>query len=288
MDALVSSVPIFEAVGVRGSQVVTDPLFQHYGGDTTCLLLTSSRGEHLLIDAGSGLYRLNPLLKTDTSLHLFISHPHVDHILGLFFLNAFYGKRREITIYCSASTQQAVKQFFAPPLFPVSLADVPSPPQWILLPTEHNSAAFETPAFRCEAIPIPHPGGASALHVTDRESGQSLLVLNDCELVPDEPFDSQPGLKPLLSCLANHPPVDALIVDAMYEPEEYKTHKGWGHSDFQTAIRFGQHIQAKKIYLSHHNPTASDAILTQRQVAIKLKTVSILQQNHRLPWRSSP
>jgi phosphoribosyl 1,2-cyclic phosphodiesterase len=288
MDSSVSLLPIFEAAGVRGSHVVTDPLFQNYGGDTTCLVLTGSGGEHLIVDAGSGLFRFNPILKTDNALHLFISHPHVDHITGIFFLNAFYCKQKEITLYCSVSTQEALKQFFAPPLFPVSVTDVPSPPRWTLLPTEHDSASFETPGFRCEAIPIPHPGGASALHVTDRSTGHTLLVLNDCELMPDQPFEHQPGLQPLLACLGKHPPLDSVIIDAMYEPEELKTHQGWGHSDFQTAIRFGLHIHAKQIYLSHHNPTASDALLQQRQASIEQTNVTILRQNHRILWRFSP
>jgi phosphoribosyl 1,2-cyclic phosphodiesterase len=288
MESTLNSFPIFEATGVRGSHVVTDPLFQHFGGDTTSLLLTSSRGDRLLVDAGSGLFRLNPRLKSDKAVHLFLSHPHVDHITGILFFDPLFYKNREITIFCSASTQQALKKFFGPPLFPVSIEDIPSPPKWSLLPTEGGSATFTIPSFTCEAIPIPHPGGAFALLVTETETGHTLLVLNDCELSPDEPFDQQPGLRPLLAALAKKSPVDSVIMDAMYEPDEYAKRKGWGHSDYQTAIRFGLHIQARQIYLAHHNPKASDAILQKRQEGIGLQNVSILRQNHQLPWRFSP
>jgi phosphoribosyl 1,2-cyclic phosphodiesterase len=288
MDSSLHSFPVFEATGVRGSHVVTDPLFQHFGGDTTSLLLTSSRGDRLLVDAGSGLFRLNPLLASDKALHLFLTHPHVDHITGILFFDPLFYKNRDITIYCSASTQQALKKFFAPPLFPVSIENLPSPPKWSLRPTEGVPATFTTPSFTCEAIPIPHPGGAFALLVTETETGHSLLVLNDCELSPDEPFELQLGLQPLLSCLAKHGPVDSVIIDAMYEPEEFSKHKGWGHSDYKTAIRFGLHIQARQIYLAHHNPNASDAILHKRQEEITVRNVAILRQNHQLPWSFSP
>jgi phosphoribosyl 1,2-cyclic phosphodiesterase len=251
-------------------------------------LLTSSRGERLLVDAGSGLFQLNPIFKDDKKLHLFISHPHVDHITGILFFDMFYFKNREINIYCSPYTQQAVKKFFAPPLFPVSIDDTPSPPTWTLLPAEGGIASFTTPSFRCEAIPIPHPGGAFALLATEIDTGYSLLILNDCELNPDIPFEQQPGLKPLLGCLAKQGPIDSVIIDAMYEPEEYTKHKGWGHSDFKTATRFGIHIQARHIYLSHHNPKASDAILLKRQEEIGIQNVSLLRQNHQRPWRCSP
>lgn len=286
MDSNIRSLPTFEAAGVRGSHVVTDQSFNGYGGDTTCLFLTSSTGGHLIVDAGSGLFRLNPLLSAENDIDLFISHTHVDHIQGLFFFDAFYKRNRAITIYCSSATQQALQQFFAPPFFPVRLEEVPSPPRWRLFPSETGAVSFRTPSFTCEAIPLPHPGGAYALLTTDTATGQSLLIANDFEIQPDEPFEDQPGLAPLLNCLLKHGPVDAAVVDAMFDPDEMAKHKGWGHSDYKTAAIFAKHIHARQIYLSHHSPKASDDILDARQKAISSNNVSILRQQHPFPWRT--
>lgn len=277
--------PTFEAAGVRGSRVTTDVHFDYYGGDTTCTLLTSSSGEHLLVDGGSGLFRFNPIINNNTEISVFVSHPHFDHIQGFFFLETFYRAGKKVLVHCSASTQSALEQLFAPPYFPVSLAQLPSPPTWLIFPDEHGSIVFNTPSFHCEAIPIPHPGGAYALLATDKRTRHTILVLNDIEIHPDEPFEKQSELEPLLHSASTCESIDTLIIDAMYEPAEMPAHKGWGHTDFMTAIAFGKHLRARSIYLSHHNPTASDDVLTNRQRAISEHNVSFLRQHHVQPWK---
>lgn len=285
MESPVRSFPTFEAAGVRGSHVTTDVHFDYYGGDTTCLLLTSASGEHLLVDGGSGLFRFNPTINDDAEITVFISHPHFDHIQGFFFLDTFYKTDKRITVHCSAATQRALLHLFAPPYFPISLADLPSPPRWNIFPDRVGCISFTTPSFQCEAMPIPHPGGAYALLATEKSTQQTILVLNDIEIDPDEPFQAQAGLKPLLDSTSTHKFIDTLIIDAMYEPAEMPNRKGWGHTDFMTAIAFGKHIRAHNIYLSHHNPTASDDVLAERQRAISERNVSILRQHQVLPWK---
>lgn len=281
----VRSFPTFEAAGVRGSHVTTDVHFDYYGGDTTCLLLTSASGEHLLVDGGSGLFRLNPVINDDAEITIFISHPHFDHIQGFFFFDTFYKKGKKVTIHCSAATQRALLHLFAPPYFPISLAELHSQTLWNIFPDQAGCVSFSTPSFYCEAIPIPHPGGAYALLATEKTMQQTILILNDIEIFPDEPFDAQVGLQPLLKCIASYTSIDTLVIDAMYELAEMPARRGWGHTDFMTAIAFGKHLRAHNIYLSHHNPTASDDILAERQRAIIEHNVSILRQHHVLPWK---
>jgi phosphoribosyl 1,2-cyclic phosphodiesterase len=285
MESPVRSSPTFEAAGVRGSHVTTDVHFDYYGGDTICILLTSTSGEHLLVDGGSGLFRLNPVINEDAEINVFVSHPHFDHIQGFFFLDTFYKKGKKITVHCSAATQSALLHLFSPPYFPISLAELPSPPLWNIFPVEADCVSFSTPSFYCEAMPIPHPGGAYALLATDKTTQQTILVLNDIEVFPDEPYKNQAGLKPLLKCTSAHKSIDTLIIDAMYDPSEIPARKGWGHTDFMTAIAFGKHLRANNICLSHHNPTASDDVLASRQRAISEHNVSILRQHQVHPWK---
>jgi phosphoribosyl 1,2-cyclic phosphodiesterase len=285
MESPVQSFPTFEAAGVRGSHVTTDVSFDYYGGDTTCLLLTSGSGEHLLVDGGSGLFRFNSIINSDTDIHVFISHPHFDHIQGFFFLDTFYRTGKKVIVHCSKATQSALAQVFAPPYFPISLAELPSPPTWDIFSDPVRAIQFNTPSLLCEAMPIPHPGGAHGLLATDKLTEQSILILNDIEIHPEEPFEKQPGLEALLDCAAKCKSIDTLIIDAMYEPSEMATHKGWGHTDFMTAIAFGKHLRAQNICLSHHNTTASDDVLANRQRAISDHNVSTLRQHQILPWK---
>ncbi|MEI6647634.1 MAG: MBL fold metallo-hydrolase [bacterium] len=285
METPVSTSPTFEAAGVRGSRVTTDVHFGSYGGDTTCLLLTSSSGEHLLVDGGSGLFRFNPIINSNTEINVFVSHPHFDHIQGFFFLDTFYRAGKKVLVHCSTATQRALVHLFAPPYFPVSLAELPSPPTWYIFPDDAGSIVFTTPSFKCEAFPIPHPGGAYALLATDVRTGQTILILNDIEIHPDEPFEKQVGLEPLLHCVSTCGSIDTLIIDAMYEPADMPSHKGWGHTDFMTAIAFGKHLRAQNICLAHHNPTATDDVLANRQRTLSEHNVSFLRQHHVHPWK---
>ena len=54
---------------------------------------------------------------------------------------------------------------------------------------------------------------------------------------------------------------DVLIIDTAYTVEEYKTKKGWGHGNFDSSIVAGREANAKQVYLTHHEPSRTDAAL---------------------------
>ncbi len=49
---------------------------------TSCYFLAR---DGVVLDAGTGIYRLTPLIQTDT-LDILLSHAHLDHVVGLTFL----------------------------------------------------------------------------------------------------------------------------------------------------------------------------------------------------------
>ena len=75
-------------LGARGSIPASGPKFARYGGATTCVLVRLG-GHTLVLDAGSGLLNLpgpaecEILPEKPQPLPLLISHPHIDHLLGL-------------------------------------------------------------------------------------------------------------------------------------------------------------------------------------------------------------
>ena len=48
--------------GSRGATPVSGPEYRKYGGDTTCIEITSKTGETIIVDAGTGLRRLGKSL----------------------------------------------------------------------------------------------------------------------------------------------------------------------------------------------------------------------------------
>ena len=53
--------------------------------------------------------------------------------------------------------------------------------------------------------------------------------------------------------------VDILIHDSQYLPEEVDARKGWGHSDYQSALDLAEKAGVKKLILFHHDPIRTDS-----------------------------
>jgi len=51
---------------------------------------------------------------------------------------------------------------------------------------------------------------------------------------------------------------DALILDAQYDADEYKSHIGWGHGCIDDTISLGLKARARHLYLFHHDPDHDD------------------------------
>jgi ribonuclease Z len=100
---------------------------------TTCVFLPEAG---IVLDAGTGLFRLREHLAT-RSLDIFLSHAHLDHIVGLtFLLGVLWQKEVErIRLFGDGSKLAAVRQhLFDEALFPVapSFEAVPIAPGLVL------------------------------------------------------------------------------------------------------------------------------------------------------------
>lgn len=108
-----------------------------------------------LIDAGTGTFRL---LRRELppTLHVFLTHAHLDHCCGLTFLfNVIFAGTTQIIIYANADTIHAVRNLlFNPALFPL---DLPFELREIV-PGEPFSVA----GAQVDTCLLTHPGGALA------------------------------------------------------------------------------------------------------------------------------
>ena len=57
-------------------------------GNTLCVLVETSKA-HVVFDAGNGFFKLDKYIKDKRPIYLFLSHFHLDHIIGLHGLNKF-------------------------------------------------------------------------------------------------------------------------------------------------------------------------------------------------------
>ena len=57
--------------------------------------------------------------------------------------------------------------------------------------------------------------------------------------------------------------VDILILDSQFDPEEYETRIGWGHSSVEDAVELAARAGVRRLFLFHHDPSHSDARMDQ-------------------------
>ena len=248
--------------GVRGSIPTPGADTVRVGGNTSCVEVRA--GKHILLfDGGTGL-RLagNSLLKEmPTTVHLFFSHVHWDHIQGFPFFTPAFIKGNTIMMYGGANVCGTVETALAgqmeTPNFPVHLRELPAA---LVFNDLHEGEVLELEGgVRITNAAGNHPGGVFAYRV--EHEGKSVVYATDTEhySVPD------PKLVELCK------DADVLIYDTMYTPEEYagvggipKT--GWGHSHFVAGVDL---VKAAGV-LFHHDPAQSDAAVAEKERRTRL------------------
>src|SRR5438093_11841807 len=110
--------------GCRGSLPTPGPETVHYGGNTSCVEVSLPNGTVLVLDAGSGIRPLGlELLRRGTrSVHLLLTHLHLDHLEGLRFFAPLFFTGTTLEIWGPRSPlfslEERIVRSFSPPLFP--------------------------------------------------------------------------------------------------------------------------------------------------------------------------
>ncbi len=238
--------------GVRGTAPVSGRDKNKYGGHTPCASVLTSQGEWLIIDSGTGIIKLGYSLlkrKKDKPLkvHLFLTHFHLDHIIGLPFFVPLYSSRTTLNFYSAydpGQTERHLSGLTARKYFPVKMKDTPSRKIYEKIPEKGLSLG----GVRISACPLHHPQGSVAYKI--EENDKRIVFATDTEHGENK-MD-----KRLVSFVRG---VDILIYDAMYTPEEYESGKhGWGHSTWLEGTKIALKARVRRLYLSHFNPKHSD------------------------------
>ena len=244
--------------GVRGSIPVPGPAAAGYGGNTSCVQVSTDDGAELVLDAGSGIRELGRTLSGRCRrMHILLTHLHLDHIRGLMFFAPLFDRQAEITIWgppaAGRTLQERLAQYISSPLSPIEIRELPAkvsfkdalPARWRIGGVEIKAALVAhrgpTLGYRLEA------DGASLCYLPDHEPGlgQDLATSNVAWI-------SGHGLARDASLL---------IHDCQYTDEEYGTHRGWGHSSVTDALSFARRAQPQRVQLAHHDPAHGDAQL---------------------------
>jgi phosphoribosyl 1,2-cyclic phosphodiesterase len=249
--------------GCRGSLPTPGRETVRYGGNTSCVEVSLPNGTVLVLDAGSGIrpLGLELLQRRARSVHLLLTHLHLDHLEGLRFFAPLFVTGMTLEIWGPRSPlfslQERIARSFSPPLFPIDLRRVPATVRFHDVPRE----SWEIDGMLLTAELVAHPGPTLGFRIETATS--SLAYLPDHEpALGGSIARTSPDWISGSSLAAN---VDLLLHDAQYGEGEYSERVGWGHSSVADAVAFARACDAQRLLLFHHDPSHSDEVLERMQ-----------------------
>ena len=248
--------------GVRGTGVVTNPVFREFGGDTTAYLIEGRGGETVLIDFGSGLNTFSDrLAASDRPLLALMTHYHLDHMTGFPVFPKIYSPGAGLRIIGPTVKGKDVKAVFSEMLsaafWPQQIDMLKGTLQFEALPASGEEALISYGGLEIRWCPVHHPGGSVAYRLDEPATGHSLLVATDIEWALSTADEREVFLS---LCAAPHP-VDWLAFDGHFSPGEYEAHTNWGHSTWAQAVDVAEATRAGKLVIIHHAPGHDDNVL---------------------------
>src|SRR3954452_3581150 len=88
--------------GVRGSVPAPGPSTVRYGGNSACVEVRLADGSLIILDGGTGIRGLGQQLLQEGfagRIHVLVTHPHWDHIMGLPFFRPLYCSQTRLSLY---------------------------------------------------------------------------------------------------------------------------------------------------------------------------------------------
>ena len=234
------------------------------GGNTTCVEIQAG-DTTIIIDAGTGIYRLGldllkgPCGKGQGTLHFVFSHPHWDHIQGFpMFIPAFIPGNR-FFFHSIHDLETALREQQRFQYFPVTLLPEPG------LPYHHQAAmtfirhevgeSFHIGRVRVTSSLNNHPGRAYAYRFEDPHS--KFVFASDAEYKDLEGDEARERI-------AFFRGADAVFFDAQYGlRDSWERKVDFGHSSALIGVYLAQQAQVKRLLLTHHDPTDTDQKLLE-------------------------
>jgi len=201
---------------------------------TPCMMLPELG---VVLDAGTAMYRVREYLVTPT-LDIFLTHAHLDHVVGLTFLfDVLYEKTMDhVLVHAEADKIDAIQEhLFAQTLFPA------------MPPLQFRTLADEVPVGADGVLthfPLHHPGGVVGYRIDWPD--RSLAYVTDTTADPAAEYvDKIRG-------------VDVLIHESYFPDGHEEFARMTGHSCITAAAEVARAAGAGRLILMHINPLSDD------------------------------
>ena len=202
---------------------------------TTCLVIPELG---LVFDAGTAFFRLPDFLQTG-SLDIFLTHAHLDHVVGLTYLLSvqYRYKLDEVRVHGDAAKLKAIREhLFAEELFPVE-------PSYTEVPLVEGSAievGTNSDKAKITWTKLVHPGSSVGYRV-DLED-KSLAFITDTTAQPDADY---------IEFIRG---VDLLVHECNFSDGFEELAKETGHSCVSPVAEVAKQAEVGGLVLIHFDP----------------------------------
>lgn len=249
-------------LGARGSVPTDGDNMRVFGGATSCIMVEAD-GSVIFLDAGTGMMRAPDIHPPHATILL--THPHIDHLIGLPFFPYLYQSGTVIDIYAGTKegldARAQIDSFLSPPRWPCTIDEYPAKAIC------HTIAApFEVDNVKVSFMDSNHPGGSTIFRLD--HGGTSLVYATDYEHTDEK--DEQ--------LIRFSQDADLLLYDGQYTEEEADEKRGFGHSTAQHGVMIMERCNARLLRLIHHHPIHTDADLLRMEDMVRDDNISFARQ----------
>lgn len=257
--------------GTRGSIATPGPATLHFGGNTSCVEVTTNGGGCFILDCGTGARALGAALVANASkpieATILLSHTHWDHIQGFPFFAPLFVPGNQITVCGPEGSGQSLREVLSGQMeftyFPVDIAQLPATISF----RELGEGTHEIGGAKIVAQYLNHPAmtlgyrieadGAAVVYLCDHEPFSPTLQHENQEISGYESIVHE-GDRRHARFMAG---ASLVIHDAQYTPEEYPAKKNWGHSTYEYAVEMAAAAGVHQLILTHHDPIHDDTFV---------------------------
>jgi phosphoribosyl 1,2-cyclic phosphodiesterase len=242
--------------GVRGSIPAPGPETNRYGGNTSCVSVTTASGGLIIIDMGTGLMHLgNSLLGTDFGkgkgrATILLSHTHWDHIQGLGFFPPVFIGGNNFTVWGPGGSPKVLEDILEGQMDPnfSPLQTLKNLAATVDVRSATSEESFDAEGARVFAREHAH-GATTALAFRIEDAGKTFVYASDV---------GYPDGGPSKEALAHYRGADVLLHDSTYRPDDQATRRNRGFSSYEEACAAAIAAKVKRLVTFHYDQDYTD------------------------------